>query len=74
MTVSSWREESPYEWEQVALVDLLDRVLAAGVVVTGDITLSIAGVDLVYLSVNAVLASVRAGWPAANMSIVEDMT
>jgi hypothetical protein len=50
-------------WEQVALVDLLDRVLATGVVVTGDITLSIAGIDLVYVSLHAVLSSVRSGGP-----------
>lgn len=50
-------------WEQVALVDLLDRVLATGVVVTGEITLSIADIDLVYLSLNALLSSVRVGGP-----------
>jgi Gas vesicle protein len=50
-------------FEQVALVDLLDRVLATGVVVTGDITLSIAGVDLVYVSLHALLSSVRQGGP-----------
>jgi gas vesicle protein GvpA/GvpJ/GvpM family len=72
VSVTTWADESPYEWEQLALVDLLDRVLAAGVVLTGDITLSIAGVDLVYLSVNALLSSVRAGWqPSAGMSIVD---
>lgn len=49
--------------ERVALVDLLDRVLATGVVVTGEITLSIAGVDLVYVSLNALISSVRAGGP-----------
>jgi len=50
-------------YEQVAIVDLLDRLLATGVVVTGEITLSIAGVDLVYVSLNALLSSVRAGGP-----------
>jgi Gas vesicle protein len=48
---------------QVALVDLLDRVLAGGVVVAGDVTLSIADVDLVYISLQAVISSVRAGGP-----------
>ena len=42
----------------VALVDLLDRLLAGGVVVCGDITLSIADVDLVYLGLRAILSSV----------------
>lgn len=46
--------------EQVSLVDLLDRVLARGVVLTGDVTLSIAEVDLVRVSLNALLTSVRA--------------
>jgi hypothetical protein len=46
--------------QRVALVDLLDRVLAEGVVVTGEITLSIADVDLVTISLRALLASVSA--------------
>jgi hypothetical protein len=49
-----------YPSERVALVDLLDRVLAEGVVITGDITLSIADVDLVTVSLRALLASVSA--------------
>lgn len=43
---------------EVALVDLLDRVLATGVVVTGDVTISLAGVDLVRLDLRVLLASV----------------
>jgi hypothetical protein len=46
--------------ERLALVDLLDRVLAGGVVITGDITLSVADVDLVTISLRALLASVSA--------------
>ena len=45
--------------EHVALVDLLDRLLAGGVVVAGEITLSIAEVDLVRISLRALVASVR---------------
>lgn len=47
--------------QRVALVDLLDRLLAGGVVVTGDIVLSISGVDLVRISLRALLVSVREG-------------
>ena len=43
-----------------SLVDLINRVLDKGVVVTGNVTLSVAGVDLVYLGLNAVLTSVSA--------------
>ena len=46
-----------------AAPDGLDRVLAAGVVISGDLVLSIADVDLVYLSLRAVLSSVRAAVP-----------
>ena len=37
--------------DDIALVDLLDRVIGEGVVIGGDIVLSIAGVDLVAASV-----------------------
>lgn len=47
-------------YQPIALVDLLDRVLAKGVVVSGEVTLSIADVDLVHLSLRALLSSVRA--------------
>ena len=50
-------------WDRVALVDLLDRVLTTGVVISGEVTLSIADVDLVYVSVHALVSSVRAGGP-----------
>lgn len=41
-------------------MDLLDRVLAGGVVITGEITLSVADVDLVTISLRALLASASA--------------
>ncbi len=43
---------------RIALVDLLDRVLGGGVVITGDITLSIADVDLVIVSLRTLISSV----------------
>ncbi|WP_406313197.1 gas vesicle protein [Streptosporangium sp. NBC_01639] len=57
--------------QRVALVDLLDRLLAGGVVVSGDIVLSIADIDLVRISLRLLIMSVREsgtiGWdtPAA---------
>lgn len=41
-----------------SLADLVNRLLDRGVVITGDITISVAGVDLVYLGLNAILTSV----------------
>jgi hypothetical protein len=43
---------------EVALIDLLDRLLGGGVVIAGDITLSVAEVDLVYVGLRALITSV----------------
>jgi hypothetical protein len=43
---------------EVSLVEVLDRTLGAGVVITGDVTLSLADIDLVYLSLRVVVGSV----------------
>jgi hypothetical protein len=45
--------------DDLGLVDLLDRVLEAGVVVSGDVVLSLADVDLVYLNLRLLLGSVE---------------
>lgn len=42
----------------VALVDLVDRLLGGGVVIAGDITLAAADVDLVYVGLRALVTSV----------------
>jgi hypothetical protein len=49
--------ERPLE-QQITLLELVDRVLNKGVVLTGDITLSVADVDLVYVGLRVLLASV----------------
>jgi hypothetical protein len=46
--------------QPVALVDLLDRLLGAGVVISGDLVISLAGIDLVQVRLHALIASVRA--------------
>ena len=47
------------EQEEVSLLEVLDHVLNAGVVIQGSIVISVAGVDLIYLGLNAVLTSVE---------------
>jgi hypothetical protein len=42
----------------VALVDLIDRLLGGGVVIFGDITLAAADVDLVYVGLRVLISSV----------------
>lgn len=43
---------------QVSLVEILDRALGAGVVITGDVTVSLAEIDLVYLNLRLLVGSV----------------
>ena len=45
--------------QQVTLLELVDRVLNKGVVLSGDITLSVADVDLVYVGLRVLLSSVE---------------
>ncbi|WP_418960660.1 gas vesicle protein [Streptomyces tritici] len=59
----------PLPERQVALIDLLDRLLSGGVVLTGDLVLSIADIDLVRVSLRAVIVSVEGddGWSLASL-------
>ena len=44
---------------EIALVDLLDRLLGTGIVLSGDIIISLSGVDLVQVSLRALITTVR---------------
>ncbi|MEU1616820.1 gas vesicle protein [Streptomyces sp. NPDC005722] len=57
MTAAGQARE-PLAERQVALVDLLDRLLSGGVVLTGDVVLSIADIDLVRISLRALIVSI----------------
>ncbi len=45
--------------KNVTLLEVLDRVLDKGVVISGDMVISVAGVDLIYLGLRALLSSVE---------------
>jgi len=60
VTEVSARTTAEVESQPIALVDLLDRLLGTGVVLAGDITISLAGVDLVEVRLHALITSVRA--------------
>ena len=40
------------------VLDLLDHLLNKGVMATGDVTLGVAGIDLIYLRLSALLCAV----------------
>ncbi|WOX26526.1 gas vesicle protein [Streptomyces solicathayae] len=52
-------DENALADRQVALIDLLDRLLSGGVVLTGDLVLSIADIDLVKISLRAVIVAAQ---------------
>ena len=45
--------------QEVTLLELLDRVIDNGVILAGDVTLSVADVDLIYLGLRVLLAPVE---------------
>lgn len=47
------------ENKDIALIDILDVILDKGVAIKGDLIISIAGVDLVYLDLRVLIASVE---------------
>lgn len=47
------------ENEDITLLELLDRLLNKGIVITGDLILSIANVDLIYISLKLLISSVE---------------
>ncbi|WP_226654636.1 MULTISPECIES: gas vesicle protein [Guptibacillus] len=47
------------ENKDIALIDILDVILDKGVAIKGDLIISIAGVDLVYLDLRVLISSVE---------------
>ena len=45
--------------EHISLCEILDRVLTKGVVVVGEVVISVADIDLIYLGLQLVLTSVE---------------
>jgi gas vesicle structural protein len=45
--------------DDVSVLDIIDHVLNAGVVIRGSLVISLAGVDLIYLGLDVVLSSVE---------------
>ncbi|MDP3027225.1 MAG: gas vesicle protein [Nanoarchaeota archaeon] len=69
----------PEKYTKVGLVDLLDRALEKGVVISADVIISLADIPLIALNLRAALASVEtmldyglmADWDEAKKAIKE---
>ena len=47
------------EKDRVSLCELLDRVLNKGAVLTGEIIISVANIELLYIGVNLLVSSIE---------------
>lgn len=45
--------------DESSLLDVLDHLLNAGVVISGNLVISLAGVDLIYIRLDVILTSVE---------------
>jgi len=59
----TWEEDYlkpiPDERERCSLCEALDRILNKGAVVVGEVTIAVAGIDLIYLGLQLMLTSVE---------------
>jgi hypothetical protein len=60
VTAEVARPQPARDLAPVSLVDLLDRLLGTGVVVAGDVIVTLAGIDLVEIRLHLLITSVRA--------------
>ncbi len=47
------------ESEHISLCEVLDRILNKGAVIVGDVMISVADIDLIYLGLQVILTSVE---------------
>jgi gas vesicle structural protein len=52
--------------DESSLLDVLDHVLSKGVMASGDLTLGVAGIDLIYVRLSALLCSAEKVLPSAS--------
>lgn len=58
--------------KDITILELLDRVLNKGVILTGDLVISVADIDLVYVGVKLMLSSVETMEQLKNVSSISE--
>ena len=56
----SQQDINVFEHSDLTLLETVDHVLNRGLVISGDITISVADIDLIYVDLNVVLGSIEA--------------
>lgn len=52
-------EENVIDNRNVTLLELLDRLINKGIVISGDLTISVANVDLIYVGLRVLISSIE---------------
>ena len=60
--------------ERVSICDILDRVLSKGAVVAGEVTISVADVELLYLDLRLLLTSIATAQRGAKPDTTTEMS
>jgi hypothetical protein len=61
------------EWEStdIALLETLDHLLNRGLVIAGEITISVADIDLIFIGLNVLVSSVETAHEVLNKRELE---
>jgi hypothetical protein len=57
--MSQSQSQALVEAREVTVLDLVDRAVDHGVILAGDITIAVADIDLIYLALQVLIASVE---------------
>ena len=59
MSISQAPVEVREEAQEVTLLDLVDRAIEHGAILAGDITIAVANIDLIYVGLEVLIASIE---------------
>ncbi|MDN4524941.1 gas vesicle protein [Fictibacillus fluitans] len=66
------RQFSPFENKEVTLLDLLDGIIDTGVVIRGEILISIADIDLIIVDLKLLISSIESAFENSSRKIIEE--
>ncbi|KSU81017.1 Gas vesicle protein [Fictibacillus enclensis] len=67
------KQFSPFENKEVTLLDLLDGIIDTGVVIRGEILISIADIDLIIVDLKLLISSIESAFENSSRKIIEEV-
>lgn len=62
----------PFENKEMTLLDLLDGVIETGVVVRGEIIISIANIDLIIIDLRLLISSIESAFGSNEKNLIKE--